>query len=71
MTGVRSSTVDGVLTRSARRTPGRTALRYAERTWSYRELDEAVSTAAAVLMDGHGLGAGTGWPPTPTTPTCT
>ncbi|MFJ1929466.1 MULTISPECIES: acyl-CoA synthetase [unclassified Streptomyces] len=58
MTGVRSSTVDGVLTRSARRTPGRTALRYADRTWSYRELEEAVSTAAAVLMDGHGLSPG-------------
>lgn len=58
MTGVRSSTVDGVLTRSARRTPGRTALRYAGRTWTYAALDEAVSTAAAVLTDEHGLGFG-------------
>ncbi|NEE42834.1 acyl-CoA synthetase, partial [Streptomyces sp. SID7982] len=49
MTGVRSSTVDGVLTRSARRTPDRTAVRYADRTWTYRSLDAAVSTAAAVL----------------------
>lgn len=58
MTGVRSSTVDGVVSRSARRTPGRTALRYADRTWTYRGLDEAVDTAAAVLMDGHGLRPG-------------
>ncbi|MGW2472496.1 acyl-CoA synthetase [Streptomyces sp. NPDC001665] len=58
MTGVRSSTVDGVLTRSARRTPERTALRYAGRTWTYRELDEAVSTAAAVLTEGHALRPG-------------
>ncbi|MYQ79665.1 MULTISPECIES: acyl-CoA synthetase [unclassified Streptomyces] len=58
MTGVRSSTVDGVLTRSARRTPARTALRYAGRAWTYRELDEAVSTAAALLTEGHALRPG-------------
>ncbi|MFJ6433063.1 acyl-CoA synthetase [Streptomyces sp. NPDC091416] len=58
MTGVRSSTVDGVVTRSARRTPERTALRYADRAWTYRGLDEAVGTAAAVLMDGRGLRPG-------------
>lgn len=58
MTGVRSSTVDGVVTRSARRTPDRTAVRYAERSWTYRALDTAVSTAAAVLLDGHGLHPG-------------
>ncbi|MER6653708.1 acyl-CoA synthetase [Streptomyces sp. NPDC000971] len=58
MTGVRSSTVDGVVTRSARRTPGRTAVRYAERTWTYAALDEAVGTAAAVLTAAHGLRPG-------------
>lgn len=58
MTGVRSSTVDGVLTRSARRTPGRTAVRYADRAWTYRSLDAAVSTAAAVLTEEHGLAPG-------------
>ncbi|MFJ8977155.1 acyl-CoA synthetase [Streptomyces sp. NPDC102282] len=58
MTGVRSSTVDGVVTRSARRTPGRTAVRYAERSWTYAALDEAVGTAAAVLTAGHGLSPG-------------
>ncbi|MFE7369046.1 acyl-CoA synthetase [Streptomyces anulatus] len=58
MTGVRSSTVDGVLTRSARRTPGRTAVRYADRSWTYRALDAAVSTAAAVLTEEHGLAPG-------------
>ncbi|MFD5349325.1 AMP-binding protein, partial [Streptomyces anulatus] len=58
MTGVRSSTVDGVLTRSARRTPGRTAVRYADRAWTYRSLDAAVSSAAAVLTEEHGLAPG-------------
>ncbi|MFB4426733.1 acyl-CoA synthetase [Streptomyces sp. QL37] len=58
MTGVRSSTVDGVLTRSARRTPERTAVRYAERSWTYASLDAAVSTAAAVLTADHGLRPG-------------
>ncbi|MCX4967666.1 acyl-CoA synthetase [Streptomyces sp. NBC_00654] len=58
MTGVRSSTVDGVVTRSARRTPGRTALRYGGRTWTYGALDTAVSTAAAVLTGEHGLRPG-------------
>ncbi|TXS05104.1 acyl-CoA synthetase [Streptomyces sp. col6] len=58
MTGVRSSTVDSVLTRSARRTPERTALRYAGRAWTYRELDEAVTTAAAALTGDHALNPG-------------
>ncbi|MFD7977406.1 fatty acyl-CoA synthetase [Streptomyces sp. NPDC059071] len=44
-----SRTVDGVLRESARRVPDRTAVRYGERTWTYAELDAAVSTAAAVL----------------------
>ncbi|MFH8480597.1 acyl-CoA synthetase [Streptomyces sp. NPDC018055] len=58
MTGVRSSTVDGVLTRSARRTPERTAVRYGERAWTYGALDAAVSTAAAVLTGEHALRPG-------------
>ncbi|CAO0836251.1 Acyl-CoA synthetase OS=Streptomyces microflavus OX=1919 GN=Smic_82230 PE=4 SV=1 [Streptomyces microflavus] len=58
MTGVRSSTVDGVLTRSARRTPERTAVRYGDRAWTYRSLDAAVSTAAAVLTGEHALHPG-------------
>ncbi|MFF3975492.1 acyl-CoA synthetase [Streptomyces sp. NPDC001828] len=57
MDEVRSSTVDGIVRRSARRTPHRTALRYADRTWSYAELDAAVSTAAAFLTD-RGLNKG-------------
>ncbi|MFF2654170.1 acyl-CoA synthetase [Streptomyces sp. NPDC058045] len=44
-----ASTVDGVLRRSARRTPQRPALTYGDRTWTYADLDEAVSRAAAVL----------------------
>ncbi|MGW0534050.1 acyl-CoA synthetase [Streptomyces sp. NPDC003032] len=57
MTGVRDSTVDGVLSRSARRTPRRTALHYGERSWTYERLDDAVSRAARVLRD-HGLAPG-------------
>ncbi|UUN25029.1 fatty acyl-CoA synthetase [Streptomyces sp. FIT100] len=52
---LRSSTVDGVLRRSAQRVPDRTAVRYGDRSWTYAELDAAVTTAAAVLSD-HGLG---------------
>ncbi|MFK0264849.1 acyl-CoA synthetase [Streptomyces angustmyceticus] len=57
MTPARSNTVDGVLRRSARRVPGRTAVRYADRSWTYRELDDAVSAAARVLR-GEGLRPG-------------
>ncbi|MFJ5678143.1 fatty acyl-CoA synthetase [Streptomyces sp. NPDC093097] len=55
--GARSNTVDGVLRRSARRVPERTAVRYAGRSWSYRELDDAV-TAAARLLRAEGLRPG-------------
>lgn len=55
MTGVRNSTVDGIVRGSAQRTPDRTAVRYRDRSWTYAELDAAVSTAAAVLT-AHGLG---------------
>jgi fatty-acyl-CoA synthase len=47
----RTSTVDGVLTRSARRSPDRVALHFADRTWTYRELEDAVSRAAGVLAE--------------------
>ncbi|WP_377271729.1 acyl-CoA synthetase [Peterkaempfera sp. SMS 1(5)a] len=57
MVAVHSSTVDGVLRRTARRVPDRTAVRYADRAWTYRELDDAVSAAAAVLL-GLGLERG-------------
>ncbi|UYQ60292.1 acyl-CoA synthetase [Streptomyces peucetius] len=57
MTGAHSSTVDSLVRRSARRTPARAAVRYADRSWTYAELDAAVTTAAAVLA-GHGLGRG-------------
>ena len=46
---IRSNTVDGVLRRSARRTPARTALVFGDRTWTYRELDEATTRTAAWL----------------------
>ncbi|MEU0112379.1 acyl-CoA synthetase [Streptomyces bobili] len=57
MTPGHGSTVDGVLRRSARRTPARVAVEYRDRTWTYEELDEAVSGAASVLL-GQGLAPG-------------
>ncbi|MET7439399.1 AMP-binding protein, partial [Streptomyces sp. NPDC005568] len=57
MTAGRSVTVDGVLRRSARRTPERVAVHYRDRSWTYAELDEAVSRAASVLL-GAGLERG-------------
>ncbi|EST19973.1 acyl-CoA synthetase [Streptomyces roseochromogenus] len=50
MTQGHGSTVDGVLRRSARRTPARLAVEYGERRWTYEELDDAVSRAASVLL---------------------
>ncbi|PTM93138.1 acyl-CoA synthetase [Streptomyces sp. VMFN-G11Ma] len=57
MTQGQGSTVDGVLRRSARRTPARVAVEYRDRSWTYAELDEAVSRAASVLL-GLGLAPG-------------
>ncbi|WP_406491251.1 acyl-CoA synthetase [Streptomyces sp. NBC_01604] len=57
MTPGHGSTVDGVLRRSARRTPARVAVEYGDRSWTYEELDEAVSRAASLLLD-HGLDPG-------------
>ncbi|MGW3417829.1 acyl-CoA synthetase [Streptomyces phaeochromogenes] len=57
MTPGHGSTVDGVLRRSARRTPERTAVTYRDRSWTYAELDEAVSRAAQVLTSS-GLAPG-------------
>lgn len=45
-----NSTVDGILRRSARAFTDRTALDFADRSWSYTELDQAVSRAAAHLL---------------------
>ncbi|MFF2194852.1 fatty acyl-CoA synthetase [Streptomyces sp. NPDC058157] len=58
MTPVRHHTVDGLLRAAARRHPDRTALRYRQRTWTYAELDAAVSTGAAVLRERYGLAPG-------------
>ncbi|MFF5703086.1 fatty acyl-CoA synthetase [Streptomyces sp. NPDC012794] len=58
MTAVRHQTVDGLVRDSARRGPDRVALRYRERSWTYGELDAAVSTGAAVLRRRYGLSAG-------------
>ncbi|MGW4819969.1 acyl-CoA synthetase [Streptomyces sp. NPDC004227] len=57
MTPGHGSTVDGVLRRSARRTPARVAVEYGECSWTYAELDDAVSRAANVLL-GQGLAPG-------------
>ncbi|MEU6652275.1 acyl-CoA synthetase [Streptomyces sp. NPDC046900] len=51
MTAGRSVTVDGTLRRSAGRTPERVAIHYGDRSWTYAELDDAVSRAARVLVE--------------------
>ncbi|MGH3630658.1 MAG: AMP-binding protein, partial [Sciscionella sp.] len=51
MTDMRSSTVDDVIRRSASRWPERTALIFEDRRHTYRELDDAVSRAAGVLLE--------------------
>ncbi|MFF0454182.1 acyl-CoA synthetase [Nocardia africana] len=53
----RAHTIDGVLHRSAAKVPGRTALTFEGRAYTYRELDAAVTRAAAHLLD-LGLTAG-------------
>lgn len=50
MSSLTSSTVVGIVRRSARREPDRVALRFADRRWTYAELDDAVSRAAARLL---------------------
>ncbi|MFE1440342.1 fatty acyl-CoA synthetase [Streptomyces sp. NPDC058739] len=57
MTPGHGSTVDGVLRRTARRTPARRALTHHDRTWTYEELDDAVSRAASALR-AEGLAPG-------------
>lgn len=52
-----ASTVDGVLRRSAARTPDVTALRFEGRSWTYAEFDDAVTRVAAHLA-GFGLEPG-------------
>ncbi|WP_228000092.1 acyl-CoA synthetase [Nocardia australiensis] len=53
----RTHTIDGVLRRSAAKVPDRTALTFEGRVRTYRELDAAVTRAAAHLL-GLGLVAG-------------
>ena len=57
VTDPRSSTVDDVVRRSAGRTPDRLALVFEDRSWTYAELDAAVSRAAGHLLS---LGLSTG-----------
>lgn len=54
---IRSSTVADVIRRSAGRFGDRPAVIFGERTWSYRELDDATTRAAAHLL-GLGLAKG-------------
>ncbi|MCX5207175.1 fatty acyl-CoA synthetase [Streptomyces sp. NBC_00237] len=56
--GLLDGTVDGVLRATARRTPDRLALHYRDRSWTYAELDAAVSTAAAHLRTDRRLDEG-------------
>jgi fatty-acyl-CoA synthase len=53
-----SRTVDGVLRLTAQRVPDRTALHYRDRSWTYAQLDAAVSTAAAHLREDRALAEG-------------
>jgi fatty-acyl-CoA synthase len=57
MTALRSSNVADVLRRTAGRVPGRVALRFGGREWTYRGLDDAVTRASAFLL-GLGLAKG-------------
>lgn len=57
MTPPHTHTIDAILHRTATRTPTRTALHFQARTWTYRELDDAVTAAARALL-GTGLRAG-------------
>ena len=50
MTNPGSSTVHDVLRRSAGRQPDRPALHFKDRVWTYRELDDAVTRAAGLLL---------------------
>ncbi len=52
-----ASTVGQVLSRSAARSPDRLALTFADRAWSYAELDRAAGRVAAALL-AQGLTAG-------------
>ncbi|AKU93557.1 Acetoacetyl-CoA synthetase [Labilithrix luteola] len=51
------STVGDLVTRSARRVPGAHALRFEDRSWTYRELDRASTRVAHALL-GLGLKKG-------------
>ncbi|HUK67292.1 MAG TPA: acyl-CoA synthetase [Streptosporangiaceae bacterium] len=55
--GVASNTVDDVVHRSAARYPERRALTFEDRSWTYRDLDEAVSRVAGRLL-ASGCGKG-------------
>ncbi|WP_010541853.1 fatty acyl-CoA synthetase [Dietzia alimentaria] len=48
---VASGTIDAVLRRSASRYPGRIALTFGDRRWTYAELDAAVDRVAALLAN--------------------
>ncbi|MDV8002694.1 fatty acyl-CoA synthetase [Rhodococcus sp. IEGM 1408] len=54
---VSSATIDAVLHRSASRFPGRVALTFAGRRWTYAELDSAVDRVAGMLAS-RGLESG-------------
>jgi len=54
MTALRSSNVADILRRTAARVPGRVALRFEDREWTYGELDAAITRAAGFLL-GLGL----------------
>lgn len=58
MQAFQKNSVDGVVHRSARRTPQRTALTFEDRSWTYQALDQAVTATAGWLLD-QGMEKGT------------
>jgi fatty-acyl-CoA synthase len=57
MDALQRSTIGDIITRSARRAPSAMALTFEDRTWTYRELDDASTRVAAALL-AMGLGKG-------------
>ena len=50
MDALQRSTIGDIITRSARRAPSAMALTFQDRTWTYRELDDASTRVAAALL---------------------
>ena len=54
---MRSNTIAETVKRTAKRTPHHTAIIYGERTWTYEQLDQAV-TSVALELQNQGVNKG-------------